>query len=57
MLNEATKKAIVTEMLSPELATHLSLNADRTQHVRTDEMAATQLSQLEVTVPAHNHVD
>ena len=29
MLNEATKKAIVTEMAPPELATHLKLNADR----------------------------
>ena len=29
MLNEATKKAIVTEMAPPELATQLKLNADR----------------------------
>ena len=29
MVNEATKRAIVTEMSPPELAAHLKLNADR----------------------------
>ena len=29
MLNEVTKKAIVTEKAPPEMATHLKLNADR----------------------------
>ena len=52
MLNEATKKAIVTQMAPSELARHLRLNADR-----TDEMAGSQSRQLEVTMPAHNHVD
>ena len=56
VLNEATKKATVTEVAPPGLATHLRLNADRYNTYVQHEMAGTQLCQLEVAKTAHNHL-
>ena len=52
LLNQATKKAIVIEMVPPELATHLRLDADRYNTYAHMDMAGTQLCQLEVAKPA-----
>ena len=57
MLNEATKKAMVTEMTPPDLATHLKLDADRHSTLRSDEVSGGQLCELEIAEPAHEHVD
>ena len=56
MLNEATKKAVVTEMAPAQLATHLKLNADR-YNTYAVELAGTLLRQLEVAKPTRMWVD
>ena len=56
LLNEATKKAIVTDMAPPELATHLKLNADR--HTTDAQMMAIgQPRQSQDAESVHGYVD
>ena len=57
MLNEAIKRAIVTEMAPPQLATRLRLNADRQNTYGQMIWQVLRYVNLKVAEPARKHVD